>query len=551
MPSSLFVRPSARPAASPSAANEVPPTTLPTAPPAAPSSPMQRMRATMPHVRMAGVAAFSLLGAFLFGLDAGYLGTMVFWATFKRDVAHLADPNAQELSVLVMTELTTSFGFGAFLAALPCVSGPLMDKRGRRFSIQTGAALGLAGAVVQATSCGLSQMLAGRFASGAATGLLSTVLPLYIGEVAPVRARGTYLVMYQLMLTAGIPAAAIVNEAVKHLQNGWRYSIAVQAVVASVLLVGMFFMPRSPRWLVLQGRREEALRSLRSVRDAEHAAAELKEIEAGCATAAALEVPRWRELFVGYVGKLTALGAGLQFLQQATLLGAQWGLALGFVQSMGMSRDRLLTVFAVLGLAMTFPSMYLIERVGRRALLVWGSAFMLVSSVALGALGTLGADHTSTYVWTVKSQAAGRAMLLCVFTFLSSFALTWGPVVWAYCGEIYPLKHRSRCTGISTATNWGMNFALAQLLTVAYTGLGFHIMWVQAAFLVLGLAAVWHLPETRGLSLEDIDARLRARFGASPDAPGRGGKAAACADPAASTDSTPSVGTSQKGAGSP
>ena len=172
------------------------------------------------------------------------------------------------------------FSLGCVVSSLPLLSSYFLDGWGRRNSIILGSAIFLSGSCMQVLSDSILMMLWGRFVSGLSIGLLSTVVSLYQSELAPSNLRGCLTSIYQLMITAGILLAALIDHGLVHREpNGWRWAISIQMVPAVALLLLMPFMPRSPRWLVQQGRNDEALEALRLVRDETEAESELAEIQ--------------------------------------------------------------------------------------------------------------------------------------------------------------------------------------------------------------------------------------------------------------------------------
>eukprot|EP00750_Incisomonas_marina_P009667 INCI16067.2.p1 GENE.INCI16067.2~~INCI16067.2.p1 ORF type:complete len:573 (-),score=76.96 INCI16067.2:451-2169(-) len=208
---------------------------------------------TFPNRYVTLVSLFATLGAFLFGLDIGYISGVENMQGFVDDVHNGTPIDPESLGFV-----TSIFSIGAAIAAFPFVSAPVLKAIGRKWSIFTGAIIFIVGIVIQATANGLPQMFAGRFFSGLAVGFLAVTVPLYIGEIAPKQFRGALSTFYQIAICLGIVVAFWVNVALQYTFLGWRISVWVQLVPCVTLAVGMVFLPYSPRWLLERQRWSEA-----------------------------------------------------------------------------------------------------------------------------------------------------------------------------------------------------------------------------------------------------------------------------------------------------
>jgi MFS family permease len=244
-----------------------------------------------------GATVVSSLGAFLFGLDMGYIGPILECADFKRDVAQLVDWEEEHSRIPAKDAgfIVSIFALGSVTMAFPLVRRYLLDVWGRRATIILGSNIFILGCVCQARAFSLAVMFAGRFVSGCAIGLLSSVVPLYQSEMAPPRLRGALTSMYQLMLTAGIFIAALLDLELLSRKDGWRLAVWLQVIPAGAILLFMPFLPRSPRWLVQQGRKEEAKKVLIRLRGEEAAGTEYQGIVDDVEESLSLGEPSWRE----------------------------------------------------------------------------------------------------------------------------------------------------------------------------------------------------------------------------------------------------------------
>mmetsp|Transcript_76011 Transcript_76011/g.246157 ORF Transcript_76011/g.246157 Transcript_76011/m.246157 type:complete len:522 (+) Transcript_76011:41-1606(+) len=460
------------------------------------------------------VAVFSALGAFLFGLDIGYIAPILECASFKRDVAHLhdwSDPHSKIPSGTVGF-IVGIFSLGCIATSMPFVSSYFLDTWGRRASILIGTTVFLVGCVIQARALSISMMLVGRVVTGGAIGLLSSVVPLYQAEMAPPSMRGALTSLYQLMITAGIFAAAFVDSVLVGKDGGWRVAIWLQVVPAGIIFVSMPFLPRSPRWLVQQGRLKEAEQTLHRIRASSEAEQEMREIQAECEEAKGLGDPLWSEVFTGRVGRLVALGALLQLLQQLVGMNAFMYFGPRIYASLGLNVNLYQTITNAVNFASTFPALFLADRFGRRVLLVSSALGMTVACVAMAVLGQAFPAPGTSGAHVPRSWAAGQAIVAMIFLFVLNFAYGWGPMVWVYNSEIFPLRHRSWCVAATACANWVGNYAIAQLTPVLLGGLGFGTFYVFAMFTLLALALALWLPETKGVMLEHIDEIFDQKF---------------------------------------
>lgn len=457
-------------------------------------------------------ALLSALGAFLFGLDIGYIAPILQCASFKRDVLHIDDPDVP------VSDVTTGFIVGVFslgcvLTSFPIVSGYCLRHLGRRDSIVVGTVVFLVGCLLQAGAGSLHAMLAGRLVAGLSIGLLSPVVALYQSEVSPPKRRGALTSLYQLMVTFGVLVATVADHELVQESGGWRKAILMQVFPAAALLLGMPMLPRSPRWLLQQGRKEEALQALRSLRDSEaEALEELQEIAASCAADAALGAVRWQDLLGGFMLRLLALGMALQMLQQLVGMNAFMYFGPRIFGDLGLDENKCQVLLSTVNFLATFPAILCADRFGRRFLLVWGAAGMGAACFVMGYLGCfltkqVGDDLEPLY------DAVPTGLLAMVFFFVICFAASWGPIVWVYTAEIYPLKYRGWCMGLTTTSNWVGNFAIAQLTPILLGTLGFGTFFLfGVSSLVALLLALW-LPETKGVLLEHMDLIFEDKFG--------------------------------------
>lgn len=432
--------------------------------------------------------SIAALAGLLFGLDIGVIsGALPF---LSREFA--IDDRVQET---IVSAMMLGAAIGAVLAAY------LSWALGRKYSLALGAVCFVVGSLACAAAGGPAVLIGARLLLGLAVGIASFTAPLYLSEIAPYRVRGAMISLYQLMITVGILAAFLSNTAFSY-SGSWRWMLGVIALPASVLLAGVLILPRSPRWLMIRGREQEALAVLSGLRESDASARrELDEIRAS------LRVPQQGLSLLRSSApfrRSIALGMVLQVMQQLTGINVVMYYAPRIFElaGYGSAQEQMwatVTVGAINVLA-TFIAIALVDRWGRKPILHTGCAVMASS---LGILAAL--FHVGIVTSAQRLCAAGSLL-----TFIAGFAMSAGPLVWVLCSEIQPTRGRDFGIAVSTLTNWLANMAagatflsLLRLLGPAATFGGYAAL--NLLFIVVVIAWV---PETKGVSLDDIEARL-------------------------------------------
>ncbi|HKN92987.1 MAG TPA: sugar porter family MFS transporter, partial [Thermoleophilaceae bacterium] len=328
-----------------------------------------------------------------------------------------------------------------------------------------------------------------------------------ISELAPKKIRGGVTSFNQLMVVSGIMAAYIANWALKGAANNWRWMLGLGALPGLALAIGMFFQPYSPRWLVEKGRDDEAREVLGKVRESdEEADEELEEIKE-----AAHDERGVRDLVRPEVRPLVAVGLVLAVAQQLIGVNTVIYYAPTILKFTGVGSGSAITQALSVGitnLIFTIVAVLILDKVGRRPLLLVGTVGCILSLVMLGVFFASGSLQNS----------ASWVALVCLIVYIAAFAIGLGPVFWLMIAEIFPLSVRSPAMSVSTVGNWASNFVVSSFflsLTSAITKQG--TFWLYAGFGVLALVffAV-RVPETKDQSLEEIAHEL----GAEPESAG-------------------------------
>lgn len=460
-------------------------------------------------------ATLASLGGFLFGLDIGYIGPIGSSQGFLDAVN-----GGSVLTGVIRGWITGIFSIGAVTTAFPLVADCLNDNFGRRMCIICGAVLFCMGAVLQVTAFSISQILAGRFIAGCSVGCLSCTVPLYQSEVAPKEWRGTLGATYPWSITFGVLVAYVI-EAIVDLEDkdGWRIAISVQLVSGLLLLVGMIYAPRSPRWLVLQGEERAAEEELHRICHAEHRAqSELQEIKEDVQRIKLLPKPTFLGIFESsYSSKLVLTGMIVQMSQQ--LVGINVFLYYGIVifEMLGISVNVTNVVVGSVAFLATLPGLLALDVAGRRSLLFFSSIGTFIACIACALLGLWCHDSLFSGDANLQSSLATFGIPSAICLHVACFAFGWGPVPWVYCAEIFPLEYRSMAVGCTTCTNWVGNFLIAFCTPILLDKLQFHTFFIFGAFCAAAILVSMWLPETRLVSLEDMSKIFSQKFGEKPE----------------------------------
>ena len=430
-------------------------------------------------------AAIAALGGLLFGYDTGVIsGAELF---FKNDFT---------LSTFALEVIVSGVLAGAAVGAL--AGGRLADLFGRRKLLIVTAIIFAAGAILCALAMSAVTLIVGRIIVGLGIGLSSGTVPVYISEVSPAEARGWQVSLFQLAITFGILLAYVVDFAFAKIE-GWRWMFGLAVIPAAIFAVGMVYLPESPRWLAMQGSRPSARTVLMRIRGTSDVEAEMKEVEGTIEKAK--EGGNISDLFAPSLRPALIVGIGLAIFQQITGINTVIYYAPIIIQTAGLSSASgaiLATAgIGVVNVVMTIVSMRLIDRLGRRPLLLAGIGGMTVSLSILSL-----SFHVS-----MRTGALAWVTVISMMAYVASFAISLGPIFWLLISEIYPLKIRSSSEGLAATFNWGSNLVVTLTFLTLVQRIG-----PSQTFLLYALCAVaaWifsyrYVPETKGRTLEEIE----------------------------------------------
>ncbi len=404
-----------------------------------------------------------------------------------------------------LNESQTGIAAGSLLAGCvlgAAVGGWLSDRFGRKRVLLFSAILFALSSVGAALPQNLPEFAAARFAGGIAIGIASLLAPLYIAEVSPAAIRGRLVSLNQMAIVTGILLSYLVNWGFSfQVENGWRWMFAIAAIPSLAFFIGLFFVPESPRWLVEMGRESEALEILKRTGAPEEARGQLARIRESIAE----ESGTLAELFSPGMRRALVIGVVLAVIQQWT--GVNTVLFYGSLilkervghQSASGAIGANVLIGGVNFLA-TIVALWLIDKVGRKALLMFSAGTMGVCLVCLGA----------AFRHTPPSPAiVFAAMIGCA----AAFAVGLGPGVWVILSEIFPNRVRGRAMSVCTVVLW----MACSILTITFLSIATAIgtprtFWLYAGVCVFTVIFVWRItPETKGQTLEDIEVLWKRR----------------------------------------
>jgi SP family arabinose:H+ symporter-like MFS transporter len=438
--------------------------------------------------------AVTAIGGFLFGYDTAVINGA---NTYLRACMHL---NAAQEGMA---------GASAILGCIPgaMAAGFLSDRFGRKKPLFFCALLYAVSGVLSAIPQTFEQFLAARFLSGLGIGASSMICPVYIAELAPEKWRGRLGSLFQLGIVIGIFLTLFANKLVQGAGDevwntafGWRWMLGLEAIPALVFMALLFTVPESPRWLAQNGRDGEALLILEKVGGPSHAAVELAAIRA----ADAEEEGHFTELFTHAYFRPLLIAVLIMALSQFCGINAIMYYSTKIFAAGGGSHDVAFASSAWMGLTnlvFTFVAILLVDKAGRKPLLLVGTA---VQVVALGAVG-----------WMFHTQCSGLPLFLGIVTYTAAFAMALGPISWILCSEIFPNKIRGRAMSVATFSVWSSCYIVAQTFPMLNDSpaVGPAItFWIYGAISLLAFVVVLLLvPETKGRTLEEIELSWKRR----------------------------------------
>ena len=403
----------------------------------------------------------------------------------------------------------TDSGLGtvAALLTIGCLIGALFTgnftkKYGRKKVMMFTAILYIISALGCAFAESSAVLIIFRVLSGLAVGATSVIAPMYISEISPAHNRGRLVSMNQFAITIGIVLAYIFDFALIGFgDNSWRYMLAIPALFGLLYLIFILIsFPESPRWLVANGRKDEAVAVMMKIGGEQLINNELAEIEKTIAEESKKKKLAVSELFKGKTGKIVAIGTLIAAFQQITGINAVIMFAPDMFQAAGSAKGDSMMQAMIVGLVnflMTIFALWLVDKKGRKTLLLWGAVGMIVSLAYL------------TWEFS-KPLQYGPGVLAALLVYISFFAASFAPVMWVIISEIYPNRIKGMAMSFSTAISWLCTFLTVYFAPVIQGALGLNYLFaIFGIFSVIAFVFVkiW-IPETKGKSLEQIEKEL-------------------------------------------
>ncbi len=429
------------------------------------------------------VASVAALGGLLFGYDTGVISGALL---YLQPAFHLTSTSS-EIAVSAVL-------IGAIIGA--AAGSRLADGIGRKKALIVLGVSFAVGAILTAIAPNLGFFIAFRIIVGFGIGAASMITPMYIAELAPPAIRGALVTFFQLAVTVGIAVAYWVDLAFANAGMGWRPMFAVAFIPGALLAIGMLFLAETPRWLASKERWDDASRALEHTIRGQEKQRELEDIRKTLEEEKTASV--WELLRPGL--RLALLvGVGLAIFQQLVGINTVIYYAptiFGYAGFSSASAAILATsVVGVVNVLSTILSLLLVDRLGRRPLLIGGIAGMVITLMAMGIVFALDPAHVGWFV------------LICLLAYIVSFAIGMGPVFWLMTSELFPNRLRALGASISSLCNWAANLAVSITFLTLIDVVGRPgTFWLYAALGVLAFLFCWMLvPETKGKTLEQIE----------------------------------------------
>lgn len=443
------------------------------------------------------ICSVAALGGLLFGLDQGFIANSL--ETIQQHY-HFGVQGGEHYSAILAT--------GGIVGAL--LSGVFARFLGRKRSLLFAGFIFTVASALSALLPPFSMLSACRFALGFAVGIASFVVPLFLSETAPASIRGSMGTLFQLMITIGIFLIALTNVFIARTFVNPATSLPLMfltiTLFAALMFFGGFMLPESPRWLMLKGRKDDAIAVLRrTLNTQQEIDLEIREIEQ------ALHGPQGAGVGIvlrGYFFKVLLVGVLLQVFQQLVGINMMIYYSPTIFGYAGMKGLLAAMTVPTVNMLFTFPAIRLVEKWGRKKLLYVGAVTMLITMIAAGvAFQSIGSASDSAMIGSTPKTV----LLVSAILYIFGFAVSWGPVVWLVCSEIFPLEGREIGMTITTMVNWTFaGLVMANALSFMQAHGNASIFYVFAAFCAAAILFVaLFVPETKGITLEEMEFNLK------------------------------------------
>lgn len=459
------------------------------------------------------IAAISCISGMMFGFD---ISSMSVFIGENPYLEYFSYPSST-----MQGFITASMSLGSFFGSL--CSSFISEPFGRRASLLICGFLWCVGAAIQCSAQNRAQLIIGRIISGWGIGFGSSVSPVYGSELAPRKIRGFIGGMFQFSVTFGILIMFLIGYGMSHVNGkaSFRVSWGIQIIPGLVLLIGLFFIPESPRWLAKQGYWEDAEFIVAKIqakgnREDPDVQIEMSEIKEQLLIDESAKNFTYGDLFSKKYRQRTITAVSAQIWQQLTGMNVMMYYIVYIFQMAGYEGNTNLIpslIQYIINCVVTAPSLWLLDKVGRRKMLLFGAIAMMTWQFAVaGLLGSYSEPHVFEGNDTVRitipdnHKPAAKAVIACCYLFVASFASSWGVGIWVYCSEVWgDSQSRQRGACISTAANWIFNFAIAMFTPSSFKNITWKTYCIYATFCACMFFHVFFFfPETKGKRLEEI-----------------------------------------------
>lgn len=438
-------------------------------------------------------SVFVSLGVFLFGYDQGVMSGIITGVYFKD---YFNQPTRAELGTMVAI-----LEVGALVSSL--VVGRIGDIIGRRLTIMYGALIFVVGGAFQSFSTSMALMVVGRIIAGVGVGMLSTIVPVYQSEISPPHNRGKLACIEFTGNIVGYASSVWIDYGCSFIRSNlsWRIPLFLQCIMGSLLLLGSFVIAETPRWLLDNDFDEEGMvviANLHGEGDVHSPVArqEFREIKEGVLLHRMEGERTYADMWKRYKKRVLIAMSSQAFAQLNGINVISYYAPLVFEQAGWVGRDAILMtgINAIVYVASTIPPWYLVDRWGRRIILLSGALIMATSLSLI------------SYFMYMKLSYTPTMVVLFVVIYNAFFGYSWGPIPWLYPPEIMPLTIRAKGASLSTASNWAFNWLVGEVTPVLQEYIQWRLYLVHAFFCICSFVLVYFVyPETKGVQLEDMD----------------------------------------------
>ncbi|KAI5951468.1 HXT5 [Candida jiufengensis] len=473
------------------------------------------------HILITFLCFMVAFGGFVFGYDTGTISGFVNMTDFINRFGQVNAQGEHYLSEIKIGLIISVFNIGCCIGGL--IFSKIADLNGRRIGLMFSMVIYNIGVIVQISAqFAWYQIMIGRFITGLSVGTVAVIAPMFISESSPKVLRGTLVCCFQLCITLGIFIGYCCTYGTKQLNNSaqWRIPLGLCFAWAIFLVVGMLFMPESPRYLVEKKKIKDASLSIAKSNklspDDPIVLSELSLIQAGIDRKEMGNNASWKELIIGKpaIFKRLLIGITLASLQQLTGNNYFFYFATTIFKSVGL-KDSFQTsmILGAVNFLSTFVNIWAIERFGRRQCLLIGSCGMFVCFIIYSVLGSTNLyKDPSNFQNSITHLPTGRAMTFITCLYIFFFASTWAGGVFAILSETYPIRVRAKSMAIAMATNWIWGFIISLCSSFIINSIHFYYGFVFTGCIAGSIVFVYYcIMETKGLSLEEIDEMWAAK----------------------------------------